>query len=288
MLQVTLKLTDGTYITVNLESDMPTIDDVRQALIDQHSFARSVQIMSGAAILKGSRKVDEFPYGSLLVVGQKVGGGHRPLSPQPEIRHTHTHAHPPHHHSHQQASPPTKSPQRQQAPVSPTSGAPATPAKDSVVRITAVVPDLQKRLQLDLAHDSTLADLITAAIAKEPSLLGCKVVVQGRVVSGPSKTISSLAIIAGDTVYLASGSFSNPNHLLLYQINDEYLAVKHELESNTVTAQRKKGLYEQLMRALFRTDDLTDLEDEWRARRKQLVKDITALQDCLHGDIAAN
>ena len=165
-------------------------------------------------------------------------------------------------------------------------GRSVTPQKDGPVHLTLVVPSLSKKLTVDLTSQSTLADLITAAIAKEASLLGCKVVAHGRVLSGESatKTLAALSIFNGETLYIASGTFGNPNHLLLYQIQEEYASVRHQVERATLTDQQKKALYEQLMRALFRTDDLTDLEDEWRAKRKQLVKDITALQDTLRTD----
>ena len=76
---------------------------------------------------------------------------------------------------------------------------------------------------------------------------------------------------------------------LLYQIQKEYLHVTDELEKKDLTVQQKGCLYEQLMRALFRLDrnPLTDMEDEWRAKRKQLVKDITALQDVLQSQMRA-
>jgi hypothetical protein len=63
--------------------------------------------------------------------------------------------------------------------------------------------------------------------------------------------------------------------------------VLREMDTVELTVQQMGGLYEQLMRSLFRTDNLTDMEDEWRAKRKQLVKDITALQDVLQSRINA-
>jgi len=74
---------------------------------------------------------------------------------------------------------------------------------------------------------------------------------------------------------------ANPKHLLLFQIEEEYKCIQQKVERSK-SIQEKQGFYEQLQRALYKTDnDLQDLDDDLRARRKALVKRITALQDAL-------
>lgn len=283
MIHLQLKLTDGTHITVELEKSRPTIADVRAALITEHHYGRSTQIMFGSSILKDERLIDEFPFGSLLVVGQKVSAASAPHSVSPQrsgnVKHTTHHSQ---RHAEGAAPPlqaqPTRSPPREAG----ASNETPPPQSEGPIILFAVIPALGKRLVLELSSHANLADLLTNAIAKEPSLLGAKVVFKGKALNVlDKKHLFEHHIHHDDTIYLATGTFTNSNHLLLFQIHEEYSQIKQKVDTRPCSDADKKGFYEQLMRALFKTDDLKDLEEEWRAKRKQLVRDITDLQDKL-------
>lgn len=288
MIRITLKTVKGEQIDVSVPPNS-TIDTVIKELKAQHGFSHATSLMYGSKMAEGHRLVEEFPSGSLLIVGG--GTATRTTSPQAsKIRSTHHHGHPQTtkasqvdtEHSQRQQQQQAKQPQspspQHQRPVSPAASAAGTPL---IVR--GVVPALSKSIDIQLHSDATLADLMTAAIAIDSRLIGCKVVFRGKILSGPSNLLHSLGIRNGDAVHLATGQYTDINILNLFRIREDYERIRDLVRSDDTTEHQKKLHYEELMRVLFRTDELQDLEGDWRVVRKELVKNITALQDEIKG-----
>ena len=166
------------------------------------------------------------------------------------------------------------SPQRQ------TPGRDATPQPDKLV-VHGVIPALQRVIDVPLVGCATLADLITAAISIDTRLAGCKVAFRGKFLTTPEKSLHSLGIRDGDSVHLATGMFTDVQVLNLFRIEEEFERAKELAARPNLTEIERQGLYEELMRVLFRTDELQDLEGDMRTKRKDLVKRITALQDSI-------
>ena len=68
---VSLRTPKGESIDMNLSEDV-TIGDLKSILITEFGYVRSVQVMYGTRIVKDDVFVDEFPAGSLIVVGSRV------------------------------------------------------------------------------------------------------------------------------------------------------------------------------------------------------------------------
>lgn len=261
-----------------------TVQQTIDALVQQHDYQPSVKLMAGQKILTPRRHVNEFADGSLLIVGTPALAA-RNRSPQAsKIRSTH-------HHQNAAQSPQNVGehsrstvPGPQSAQQSPTSaGTPqrsATPQPEKLV-VTGIVPALNKAIEINLFGHATVADLLTAAVSIDTRLVGCKLAFRGKFVTGATdRALHSLGIRDGDSVHLTTGAFCDINVLSLYRIEEDLHRITGQMEK-ALSEQERKALYEELMRVLFRTDDLQELEGDLRARRKELVKRITAMQDHL-------
>ncbi|KEG07853.1 hypothetical protein DQ04_08641010 [Trypanosoma grayi] len=179
----------------------------------------------------------------------------------------------------------------------PSSAAGGESPSSKQISLKCVVPALKKNIPLMLAEDATLDDLLVAVVAQDPRLAGSKVIFRGKLlkeshvklsVAGirpgapPSSVISTNPNMAGVyTLFFASGEFSDPEKVMLLEIEADVACVETEVERGELTLQQRRGYYEELMRILFRTDDLQELEGEWRARRKEVVLKVTSMQDRL-------
>lgn len=288
---VALKTTRGERIDIHI----PHNASVRQAidaLVEQHQYHPTTKLMGGREILEPHRRINEFADGSLMIVGATTRSvaASRNRSPQPssKIRATHHHPSPtaaqPSHPSSVDtgahpagSSPPKTSPQRS-----------ATPQPEKIV-VKGVIPALQSVIDIPLVGSATLADLVTAALSMDTRLAGCKIAFRGKFIVGPmDKTLHSFGIRDGDSIHLATGPFCDVNVLSLFRIEEDLTRISGIIDGTpSLSEQERKGLYEELMRVLFRTDDLQEVEGELRMKRKEMVKRITSLQDRLKPPTAA-
>ena len=79
---VSLRTPRGESIDLTLREDV-NIADLKKVLISEFGYVRSVQIMYGTRIVKNDSYVDEYPMGSLIVVGHRVA--EQPQRREPDI-----------------------------------------------------------------------------------------------------------------------------------------------------------------------------------------------------------
>ncbi|ESL08166.1 hypothetical protein TRSC58_04135 [Trypanosoma rangeli SC58] len=165
------------------------------------------------------------------------------------------------------------------------------------ISLKCTAPALKKNIHLELPCDSTLGDLLLEVLSQEPRLAGAKVVFRGKLLSGSDVKLNSYGIRGGAppaslisinpdasglyTLYFASDEYSEPQKVMLLEIEADTASIEAAIKGGGLSMQRRKGYYEELMRILFRTDNLQDLEGEWRSRRKDAVVRVTQLQDML-------
>nr|CCC91335.1 conserved hypothetical protein [Trypanosoma congolense IL3000] len=173
---------------------------------------------------------------------------------------------------------------------------PRPPAQGEVA-LRLMHPALKRVALISLPDASTLEDVLLAAVAKEPRLAGCKVIFRGKLLNDYNAKLSTCGIKAcadnvgpvqlnpnADgvfTLYFAPNEPNGVQKTMLVEIETNLAIVERLIDQPGLTQNQRQGYYEELMRILFQTDGLQDLEDEWRARRKQLVKRVTELQDSL-------
>ncbi|RNF14462.1 uncharacterized protein Tco025E_05832 [Trypanosoma conorhini] len=166
------------------------------------------------------------------------------------------------------------------------------------ISLKCMAPALNKSIRLELPSDATLGDLLLEVLSQEPRLAGAKVVFRGKVLSGSDARLNSYGIKGGAppaslisinpdasglyTLYFASDVYSEPQKAMLLEIEGDIASIEATVKGGDLPMQRRKGYYEELMRILFRTDNLQDLEGEWRSRRKDAVVRVTELQDMLN------
>lgn len=131
--------------------------------------------------------------------------------------------------------------------------------------------------------ESSVVDLLLAVVAAAPEVAGvAHVVSHGKTLPQTAHSkLFDLGIRSDAHVFIASGEYSNPEIIVLLEVEEDTARVEQALQEQLTSLQRK-GYYEELMRILFRTDSLQSLEGEWRQRRKDAVKRITSLQDTLN------
>lgn len=285
---LTLKTTRGERIDIVVPPNA-TVEQAIATLVQQHQYHPTTKLMAGREILSPKRHVNEFADGSLLIVGAATTAS-RNKSPQPssKIRSTFHHgssAQSPQHlgeHSHSSSpSHPTGRTSQQESPTSASTPQRSTTPQPEKMTLTGIIPAMNKAITINLFGHATVADLLTAAISIDARLAGCRLAFRGKFVNVPTdKPLHSLGIREGDSVHLATGAFRDINLLSLYRIEEDLHRIQGQMEKQLSELERK-ALYEELMRVLFRTDDLQELEGELRLRRKELVKTITAMQDAL-------
>ncbi|RNF08430.1 hypothetical protein TraAM80_02730 [Trypanosoma rangeli] len=172
----------------------------------------------------------------------------------------------------------------------------ATPVAPHI-SLKCTAPALKKNIYLELSCDATLGDLLLEVLSQEPRLAGAKVVFRGKLLSGSDVKLNSYGIHGGAppaslisinpdasglyTLYFASHEYSEPQKVMLLEIETDTVSIEAAIKDGGLSMHRRKGYYEELMRILFRTDNLQDLEGEWRSRRKDAVVRVTQLQDML-------
>jgi hypothetical protein len=152
---------------------------------------------------------------------------------------------------------------------------PGTPPPEGLV-ISCKIPTLNKTVEFPFASDATLADLVTSLISIDQRLIGCKLLHRGHPLGGSLSKLCDLGIHSGDVILVTS---SDPHFITITQLRDEFESVRKSVNGIPLSEKQRKAAYEELMRILFKTDDLVDLEGELRLQRKELVKMITSLQD---------
>ncbi|KAF8280653.1 hypothetical protein TcBrA4_0092400 [Trypanosoma cruzi] len=166
-----------------------------------------------------------------------------------------------------------------------------------------MVPALKKSINLELPGDATLGDLLLEVVSQEPRLAGSKVVFRGKLLSGSDAKLnaygiyadalpSSLSLTNPDasgvyTLFFASGEYSEPQKVMLLEIEADTACIESIIKDGGLTIQQRRGYYEELMRILFRTDNLQELEGEWRSRRNDAVMRATRIQDVLNVDVSS-
>ncbi|KAF5219031.1 hypothetical protein ECC02_008032 [Trypanosoma cruzi] len=169
------------------------------------------------------------------------------------------------------------------------------------ISVKCMVPALKKCINLELPGDATLGDLLLEVVSQEPRLAGSKVVFRGKLLSGSDAKLnaygiyadalpSSLSLTNPDasgvyTLFFASGEYSEPQKVMLLEIEADTACIESIIKDGELTIQQRRGYYEELMRILFRTDNLQELEGEWRSRRKDAVMRATRIQDVLNVDV---
>ncbi|KAG8344624.1 hypothetical protein ERJ75_000241900 [Trypanosoma vivax] len=164
------------------------------------------------------------------------------------------------------------------------------------VQVRCVSPVIARSIVLSMAEDSTLEDVLVSVVAEEPRLAGCKIVFGGRVLSKTNMNLLSLARSSAScaglvphnprkegvyTLYFAPNEPGGVQKAILTEIESSLECIARVVGSEELSLTQRQGYYEELMRILFRTDELQELENEWRTRRKALVKRATELQDTL-------
>lgn len=299
LVRLALKTINGELLHVDVPSDV-TIEQLRQHLIQHLNYSSAVQLMFGSALVDPTRYADEFPHGSLMIVGNKrrttpnTTPQRSTVSPQSASRvHVHQHHHQPasHHPHHQQPqhAPATPSKQQQhpqQPPQGEATPQSATPQSRSPrgLSLTVVIPLSDKSFELQLPGDATMNDLLTACVAEDPTTAGCRIMCKGKVLDVRDRPLHSSGVRSGNVVYLATGILTDLQLFKLFQARREFETTKRLVAEGgeSLSEQDRKGYYEQLMKVLLSTDELMDLEGEWKLKRKELVKEITAFQDSMN------
>lgn len=150
------------------------------------------------------------------------------------------------------------------------------------VNVECHIPSLQQVVPVHMNGESSVSDLILAVAAAVPALPpDAQVVYRGKLLpKSPNAKLFDLGIRSDARVFIAAGEYSNAERITLLEIEEDAAVIERAMKTQLTDLQRK-GYYEELMRILFRTDGLQSLEGEWRQRRKDAVKRITALQDAL-------
>lgn len=145
------------------------------------------------------------------------------------------------------------------------------------------VPSLKRSVFVQMNGESSVVDLVLAVVAEAPEIGGeAQVIYRGKILPQNQRAkLFDLGMRADTRVFIAAGEYSNPETITLLEIERDTDEIDKAMKGGGLTDLQRKGYYEELMRILFRTDGLLSLEGEWRQRRKDAVKRITALQDAL-------
>ncbi|KAG5504899.1 hypothetical protein JKF63_04345 [Porcisia hertigi] len=187
-------------------------------------------------------------------------------------------------------APPTQTPRPPPSPQSAAGEVPNSQCDNDVGRqrqqvqltVECHIPSLNQVVPVVVSGESSVSDVVLALAAAVPALApDAQVVYHGRTL--PNSVHAKLfdyGIRSDTRVFIAAGEYRNTEKITLLEIEDDTSIIERATKSPMTDLQRK-GYYEELMRILFRTDGLQSLEGEWRQRRKDAVRHITALQDAL-------
>lgn len=241
MTLVEVKTVDGSVLEVPVTVDRPTVGDVCDVLVADFQYRKNVRLMFGGQVLMPGRYMDEFPSAALIVVGTKAAPAN------------------------QNGRTPSISPSRR-----------SLPAAHIAVRI--LVPSSQTQHTIHLHKDSTVGDLVTHALARDPTLHGCRALFNGHELKDLAAELRHYGVGDGATVHFAAKTI-DPNILKLQEA--QRTLKDFEARATAADVEMRKSLYEQSMRLLFSLDGLMDLEGDARLARKDLVKNIQSFQDSL-------
>lgn len=158
----------------------------------------------------------------------------------------------------------------------------AAPWQKTTFTVRCIVTGTSDEVSVRIEGDASVADLMERIVETLPSLAsGTGIVYRGKLLAPTAENRLFNVGIRGDCdVFVASGEYANPEAVILFEIEQEVRSIEAALQ-NCVTESVRKGLYENLMNALLRTDGLQSLDGVWRQRRKDTVSSITRLQDQL-------
>jgi len=304
-----LRTVKGTPLEVDLPHDCVSIGQLRRLLTGQYYYPPSVKLMYAGKMLGDEYRLTQFPDNTLLVVGEpnrpaepfavptRTANGHHPAAP------------------HEGAKAPIKVTLSSKEPQRP-------PQTSSTMNLSIVHPRAQHTINVTLSTDATVDDLVIHLVAKDPRLVGCKIVYAGRLLTDVTKRLHEFGVHDKCTLHLAAveggGSASpqspppaqhpqepprapsvsprkaaqtppptqSPRDTSAVAILDKLAAKLTELRTQAATdgsEKQRKLLYEASMRVLLETDGLVDLSEALRERRRGFVREVTSFQDSLHG-----
>eukprot|EP00796_Vickermania_ingenoplastis_P010240 gene10240-7179_t len=139
--------------------------------------------------------------------------------------------------------------------------------------VTCCIPDLRLSCAVEVNSDSSTVDLVNQLKSEVPQLgPSIQVLRNGkRLPLSPSAKLFDQGIRDACIVYIASGNFSNPETVILHEVEEGVKTIEDKMNRDP-TPTEKRGFYELLMRMLFSLDGLQTLEGDWRARRKNAVR----------------
>lgn len=145
------------------------------------------------------------------------------------------------------------------------------------------VPDLGTKVTVTVNSGFSVKDLIEDLIKLSPQLKGpVKVLRNGKIYSETDR-LFDIGIRNTCSVYIASGNFNDVEKVKLVEVEEQLQEIEKSVGTQSEAENRRT--YEVLMQLLFSVDSLQTLEDNWKARRKEAVKRITALQDQIQASI---
>lgn len=265
MAVVEVKTVDGSVLEVKTLREHPTVGDVCNSLVSDFGYRTNVRLLFEGQIVKLPRGIDEFPPGSLIIVGarapqgrppgraQRTGGAARQAQPSAA------------------SSPPAArqssvSPSRRQLP------------PDHITVGVLLTEKANAKVTLHIHKDATVGDLLTHTVAKDPTLHNCRFLFHGHAMDNMQHEVRHYGVGDGATVHAVPRQMT-PDMLKLQDARRQLDEMAAHIQRG-VTAEQRKGLYEQSMRVLFSLDGL-ELEGNSRQARKDLVKQLTSFQDSL-------
>lgn len=255
---VELKTVQGVPIELELGEDA-TVQDALEVLVSNHNYTTATRLMYAGKILKFDRPIGSFPHGSVVIVGNV-----RSISPA------------------RRQSPQTTPQQATEQPfpkassnVSPR----VSPRGTTLMRVALVIPAANKRLEVVVRDNAILADIVAELLAREPSLVGCRLVYNGKLLTNLTVEARSVGINGGSVVHVVSAS-TDPKTIVLMHVEEKLAELTQRVGRGPLSEKEKKGCYEDAMKLLIRLDDV-EPSDEIRDRRKKLVRGIQRFQDSL-------
>uniref|UniRef100_A0A7S1MQN3 BAG domain-containing protein n=1 Tax=Neobodo designis TaxID=312471 RepID=A0A7S1MQN3_NEODS len=264
MANVEVKTVDGSILEVHTAMPHPTVGDVCDALASQHGYRKNVRLLFGGQIMQPTRRAEEFPQASLIVVGSRAPQASPVAASSPGSTSP----------SGSAASPASRHPTHRSPSISPS----RRQLPPDHITVTVLITDSNTKTAVHVHKDATVGDLLTHTVAKEPKLHGCRFLFHGHAMDNMGAELRHFGVGDGAVVHAVSRSMS-PAMLKLSEARrqlDEMVA----LHNGGADLDKRKGLYEQSMRLLFSLDGL-EVEGNGRQDRKDLVKRIQQFQDAL-------
>lgn len=149
----------------------------------------------------------------------------------------------------------------------------------------------EKNLTVEIDGAATVSDLVSllAERASEvganirPSQDSVKLMFFRKYLRNWQDPIRKVPLSNGSNVVVCTGPYVNEQQMTLHSAERAIVQVTREakeaLNAGELSSGRKSLLNEALMKALLDLDSLQDVEEDVRARRRALVKEVTKLQD---------